>query len=102
MAVFTKESKMLEILPQGMNPSAADRGAAWIQNMEKMQGSWQTRAGFGTIAILDSQMTTGKEVVDGFPVGLQRHLGSHMLPTPTSGTSKSFRFFGRMSTPQTI
>jgi hypothetical protein len=79
MAVFDKQSKMLEILPQGMNPSAADKGASWIQNMEKQQGSWQTRAGFGTIAILDSQMTTGKEVVDGFPVGLQRHLGSHML-----------------------
>jgi hypothetical protein len=35
MAVFDKQSKMLEILPQGMNPSAADKGASWIQNMEK-------------------------------------------------------------------
>jgi hypothetical protein len=35
MAVFTKESKMLEILPQGMNPSAADRGASWIQKPGK-------------------------------------------------------------------
>jgi hypothetical protein len=102
MAVFDKQSKMLEILPQGMNPSAADKGASWIQNMEKMQGSWQTRAGFGTIAILDSQMTTGKEVVDGFQSVYSATLVRICLPTPTSGTSKSFRFFGRMSTPQTI
>jgi hypothetical protein len=103
MAVFTKESKMLEILPQGMNPSAADRGASWIQNLEKMQGSWQTRAGFGTIAILDSQMTTGKEVVDGFPVGLQRHLGSHMLTNTNFGHKQVISIFRcRMSTPQTI
>jgi hypothetical protein len=93
MAVFDKQSKMLEILPQGMNPSAADKGASWIQNMEKQQGSWQTRAGFGTIAILDSQMTTGKEVVDGFPVGLQRHLGSHMLTNTNFGHKQVISIF---------
>ena len=79
MAIYDKKSKMLDLMKPGITPNNSDRGVSWIQNMQKDEDSWKVRPGFGTVARLDTSMTTGKEQVDGFPVGLQRHLGSYLI-----------------------
>jgi len=70
---------MLELLKKGMTPNKDDKGVSWIQNLQRNKDSWEVRPGFGTRATLDTCLTTGKEQVDGQPVGLQRHLGSYLL-----------------------
>lgn len=82
MAVIDRQSKFLNLIGKGINPNAPNRGFSWIQNMEKIEESWTTRPGFGTIAVIDSDMTTGREVVVGnntYPIGFQRHLGSYVI-----------------------
>jgi len=93
MAVFDRSTKLIDLIKPGVTPNSEDRGVSWIQNLEKFESSWKVRPGFGTRAVLDSCLTTGKEAFGNYPVGIDRHLGSFLIRDTSFGHAQIISVF---------
>ena len=93
MAVFDKQSRLIDVLGSGMTTNDANKGLSFIQNLEQRQSSWSVRSGFGVVAQLDSTLMTGKNVLSGSEIGPNRHLGSHLVRQTSFGHKQILSVF---------